>query len=135
MEIQEKKIKVGNFEWFYREMLPPQENNKVPVILLHGLFSQSFSWLEMMPSLAEYGYRAIAPDWLGWGFSDIPEKREFGYKPDNFIEALKDFIETLELEKVSLIIQGFLGTIGIQYALKYPEKNRPFGNIKRTYYY
>ncbi|WP_342597198.1 alpha/beta fold hydrolase [Cyanobacterium aponinum UTEX 3222] len=122
MKIQEKKIKVGNFEWFYREMLPPQENNKVPVILLHGLFSQSFSWLEMMPSLAEYGYRAIAPDWLGWGFSDIPEKREFGYKPDNFIEALKDFIETLELEKVSLIIQGFLGTIGIQYALKYPEK-------------
>lgn len=75
MEIQEKKIKVGNFEWFYREMLPPQENNKVPVILLHGLFSQSFSWLEMMPSLAEYGYRAIAPDWLGWGFSDIPEKK------------------------------------------------------------
>lgn len=122
MKIQENKIKVGNFEWFYREILPNQDNNKVPVILLHGLLSQSFCWVEMMPTLGEYGYRAIAPDWLGWGFSDIPEKREFTYKPEDFIETLKDFIEALKLEKVSLIIQGFLGTIGIQYALKYPEK-------------
>lgn len=122
MTIQEKKIKVGKFEWFYREISPSQESNKSPVVLLHGLFSQSFTWLEIMTKLGEYGYSAIAPDWLGWGFSDKPEKREFGYQPDNFIEGLKDLIEALKIEKVSLIIQGYLGTVGIQYALKYPEK-------------
>lgn len=122
MTIQENKIKVGKFEWFYREVLPNRDSNKIPVILLHGLLSQSFSWRQMMPKLGEYGYHAIAPDWLGWGFSDKPEKGEFTYKYNDFIEALKDFIEALQLEKVSLIIQGFLGTIGIQYALKYSEK-------------
>ncbi len=122
MTINEHKIKVGSSEWFYREVLPTEESNKTPVILLHGLLSQSFSWLEIMPSLGEYGYRGIAPDWLGWGLSHKPDKRDFDYTPSGYINAFKGFIEGLQLEKFSLVIQGFLATVGIQYALRYPDK-------------
>ncbi len=75
-----------------------------------------------MPTLAEYGHRAIAPDWLGWGSSDQPEKNDFEYTPDAFISAFSDFIDKLNTEKISLVVQGFLATVGIQYALRNPEK-------------
>ncbi len=122
MEIQKEKIKVGQFDWFYRQTEPVENSEKIPVVLLHGLFSQSYCWSEIMPSLAEYGYRSIAPDWLGWGLSDKPEKKDFPYTVDSFIEAFSSFIEELNLEKISLVVQGFLATVGIQYALKNSEK-------------
>ncbi|WP_373478998.1 alpha/beta fold hydrolase [Geminocystis sp.] len=120
--IKENKIKIGSLEWYYREILPIKDNNKTPVILLHGLLSQSFCWLEIMPILGEYGYHGIAPDWLGWGLSGKPEQKDFDYTPSSYLKAFTEFIEGLKLEKISLIVQGFLATIGIQYALQYPEK-------------
>jgi haloalkane dehalogenase len=120
--IQENKIKIGSLEWYYREILPIKDNNKTPVILLHGLLSQSFCWLEIMPILGEYGYHGIAPDWLGWGLSGKPEQKDFDYTPSSYLKAFTEFIEGLKLEKISLVVQGFLATIGIQYALQYPEK-------------
>ncbi|BAQ63671.1 alpha/beta fold hydrolase [Geminocystis sp. NIES-3709] len=122
MKSTENKVKVGSLEWFYRENLPCENNDKTPVVLLHGLMSQSFCWLEIMPILAEYGYRSIAPDWLGWGLSDKPDKRDFDYTPSAYITAFKALIEELKLEKISLVVQGFLATVGIQYALQYPDK-------------
>lgn len=122
MKIQENKIKVSSLEWFYREGLPSENSDKTPVVLLHGLMSQSFCWLETMPILAEYGYRSIAPDWLGWGLSEKPDKRDFAYTPSAYLTAFKEFIEELKLEKISLVVQGFLATVGIQYALEYPDK-------------
>ena len=122
MQIKEQNIKVNQLNWFYREVEPAEEIEKPPVILLHGLLSQSYCWLEIMPSLAEFGYRAIAPDWLGWGFSEKPEKRDFAYTPDAFLAAFAEFVEELKLEKISLVVQGFLATVGIQYALQNSDK-------------
>ncbi|MFN7522089.1 MAG: alpha/beta fold hydrolase, partial [Aphanizomenon sp.] len=86
------------------------------------IVSQSYSWRNVIPSLAAQGTRAIAPDWIGYGFSGKPEKQDFAYTPDAFITALAGFVEVLELERFSLVVQGFLGSVGLQYALRYPEK-------------
>lgn len=94
----------------------------IPVLLLHGLVSQSYSWRNIIPSLAAQGTRAIAPDWIGCGFSGKPEKEDFAYTPDEFIEALAGFVEALKLERFSLVVQGFLGSVGLQYALRYADK-------------
>ncbi|HEY9808735.1 MAG TPA: alpha/beta fold hydrolase [Halomicronema sp.] len=122
MAIQQNLIKVGNLEWFYRESNPVGESDKLPVILLHGFPSQSHCWTEVMPVLSQNGFRCIAPDWIGYGLSCKPEKRDFAYTPDAFIEALGGFIKVLEVEKFHLVLQGFLGSVGLQYALRYPEQ-------------
>lgn len=121
-QTQEQRLKVGNLEWFYREAIPFNETDKTPVLLLHGLPAQSYSWREILPALSEQGIRAIAPDWIGSGFSAKPDKRDFPYTPNAFIEALSSFIEALSLNRFSLVVQGFLGTAGLQYALRHPEK-------------
>lgn len=122
MIVTENKIKVGGLDWFYRESVPRSETDLVPVVLLHGLPSQSYSWRQIMPALASQGTRAIAPDWLGFGFSAKPDKREFAYTPDAFIEALAQFLQALKLERFSLVVQGFLGSVGLQYALRHTEQ-------------
>ena len=122
MVISEQSIEVGSLKWFYREAKPIGESDKLPVLLLHGLPSQSYCWSEIMPDLTERGFRAIAPDWIGSGFSAKPDPREFAYTPDAFIEALGDFLKTLEIERFYLVVQGFLGSVGLQYALRHPEQ-------------
>ncbi|MGD2180137.1 alpha/beta fold hydrolase [Lusitaniella coriacea] len=114
----EQSIEVGAWKWFYREAKPETETDKTPVVFLHGIPSQSYSWCEIMPKLAERGMRAIAPDWIGHGFSDKPEKQDFAYTPEAYREALGQFLDALELERVSLVVQGFLASVGIQYALR-----------------
>ncbi|MBD2446574.1 alpha/beta fold hydrolase [Nostoc sp. FACHB-152] len=122
MAVTENKVKVDSLEWFYREAEPIGQSDLLPVILLHGIVSQSYSWRNIMPALASQGTRAIAPDWIGYGFSAMPEKRDFAYTPDAFIQALEGFIQALKIEKFSLVVQGFLGSVGLQYALRHPEK-------------
>jgi pimeloyl-ACP methyl ester carboxylesterase len=120
--ISEKSIEVGSLQWFYREANPVNASDKPPVLLLHGLPSQSYCWCELMPDLAEKGFRAIAPDWIGSGLSAKPDKRDFAYTPDAFIQALGDFLKTLEIERFYLAVQGFLGSVGLQYALRHPDQ-------------
>ena len=122
MSIKEHKITVNSLEWYYREAEPIGRSDLLPVVLLHGIIAQSYSFRNILPALAAQGTRAIAPDWIGYGFSAKPEKRDFAYTPDTFIKALDDFIQTIELEAFSLVVQGFLGSVGLQYALRNPEK-------------
>jgi pimeloyl-ACP methyl ester carboxylesterase len=120
--ITQTSIKVGTLEWFYREAQPVGWENPKTAILLHGLPSQSLTWTGLLPSLAENGMRAIAPDWIGYGNSSKPEPRDFAYTPDALILAFAEMIDALSLDRFSLIVQGFLGTVGIQYAIRYPNR-------------
>jgi pimeloyl-ACP methyl ester carboxylesterase len=63
---------------FYRQAGPPQ----APVVLLlHGFPASSFQYRELIPRLAGK-YRVIAPDLPGFGFTDIPEKRQYKHSFD-----------------------------------------------------
>ncbi|WP_416666429.1 alpha/beta fold hydrolase [Egbenema bharatensis] len=122
MTITEELIEVGSLKWFYRNAEPVNPTDKPPVVLLHGLPSQSYSWRNVLPALAEYGFRAVAPDWIGFGFSSQPDRRDFAYTPDAYVEALAEFLEKLGIDRCSLVVQGFLGSVGLQYALRHPDR-------------
>jgi pimeloyl-ACP methyl ester carboxylesterase len=122
VSITEQTIKVDSLEWFYREASPIGQTDLLPVLLLHGVVSQSYSWRNIIPALGQQGTRAIAPDWIGYGYSAKPEKQDFAYTPDAFITALEKFVQALELQRFSLVVQGFLGSVGLQYALRHPEQ-------------
>ena len=122
MKITDKTVDTGKLEWFYREAVPESPNNKPPILLLHGLPSQSYTWLPILNQLAENGFQAIAPDWIGSGLSDKPEKRDFAYTPQAYLEALTDLINTLNLDCLSIVVQGYLASVGIQYALQNSDR-------------
>ena len=103
-------------------MKPIGQTDLLPVLLLHGIVSQSYSWRNILPALAKQGTRAIAPDWIGYGFHPNLKKETLLTTPDAFITALSGFIQALELQRFSLVVQGFLGSVGLQYALRHPEQ-------------
>jgi len=55
------------------------------------------------------------------GFSAKPERR-ICLHTDAFVTALAEFILALEIERFSLVVQGFLGSVGLQYALRYSDQ-------------
>ncbi len=135
---QENQIEVGKLKWFYRSSDPLNPSDKPPVVLLHGIPAQSYSWRNVMPALAEQGFRSIAPDWIGSGFSAQPDRRDFAYTPDAYVTALGDFLDALAIDRCSLVVQGFVGSVGLQYALRHPNRierlailNTPIGTAAK----
>jgi haloalkane dehalogenase len=122
MAVQEKTLTCGQLEWFYRAVEGDAASNRVPVVLLHGLPATGYSWRGVMLALEERGFGAIAPDWIGFGSSAKPDRRTFAYTPDAYATALETFLNTLGIDRCSLIVQGFIGSVGLQYALRHPDQ-------------
>ncbi len=120
--VDEKLVKVGEFEWFYRESLPDAPIDRTPILFLHGLPSRSYTWSGMLANYTEAGFRTIAPDWLGFGQSEMPERYRFNYSADAYVDALIQFLDTLEIDRVSLVVQGFLGHVGLLLALRHRDR-------------
>ncbi|BAU44451.1 alpha/beta fold hydrolase [Leptolyngbya sp. O-77] len=122
MAVQEKTLTCGQLEWFYRAVEGDAASHRVPVVLLHGLPATGYSWRGVMSALEEQGFGAIAPDWIGFGSSAKPDRRTFAYTPDAYITALETFLAELGIDRCSLIVQGFIGSVGLQYALRHPDQ-------------
>src|SRR3569623_816388 len=67
---------------FYREAGPAD----APVILLlHGFPTSSHMFRNLIPALSDR-YRVIAPDYPGYGQSEMPDRAEFAYTFDRYAE-------------------------------------------------
>lgn len=114
-------VTVENLKWFYRETLPKSDRNQT-IVFLHGIPSTGHSWHKLMEPMTTAGYRCIAPDWIGYGASEQPDRRDFKYTPEAYQAALGAFLDALELESVILVVQGYIGSSGVLYALANPER-------------
>jgi len=122
IEIKEKTIAINDQQWFYRHALARNQTENTPVVLLHGLLAHSYSWRILLQDIAESGFTAYAPDWLGEGASDKPSPQEFSYTPAAYLSALEELLTALDISQFHLVVQGFLGSVGLQYAFRYPEQ-------------
>lgn len=116
--MKEHKLTVDCAEWFYRETLPKGVDRTQTIVCLHGIPTTGHSWRNLMRPLSEAGYRCLAPDWLGCGFSSKPNRRDFDYTPQAYFTALESWLNALELSSVILVVQGYLGAVGVLFALE-----------------
>lgn len=91
-----------------------------PVLCLHGVPTSSFLYRKMIPSLAEKGFRGIAIDFPGFGFSDRPE--DFDYSFRGFSDFLTEVVAALKLEKFHLVVHDAGGPPGFHFAARNREK-------------
>jgi haloalkane dehalogenase len=92
------------------------------VLLLHGEPSWSFLYRTMLPVLAGAGYRAVAPDLVGFGRSDKPARAaDHSYaRHVAWVRALA--FDALALGDVVLVGQDWGGLIGLRLAAEHPER-------------
>jgi haloalkane dehalogenase len=92
-----------------------------PVLLLHGEPSWSYLYRKMIPVLTSAGHRAVAPDFVGFGRSDKPVRRE-DYTYQRHVDWTRAFLETLDLRDITLVCQDWGGLIGLRLAAEHPDR-------------
>lgn len=92
-----------------------------PILLLHGEPSWSFLYRKLIPPLAAAGFRAVAPDLIGFGRSDKPaRRREYTYA--RHVGWMRAFVEALDLREITLVCQDWGGLIGLRLAAEHGER-------------
>ena len=95
-------------------------DSRAPVLLLiHGFLSSTMVWSKVFLEFASAGYRVIAPDLLGYGYSDKP--RDFDYTIESQSRMIAGLLERLGIDHAILIGSSFGGAIAATVALNQPE--------------
>ena len=112
---------VRGLKLFYREA---GSRDSPTVVLLHGFPSSSHMFRDLIPQLADR-LHVIAPDYVGFGYSDAPSARDFEYTFDNLAAHVEDLLfKNLGLKQFSIYVQDYGAPIGYRIASKHPDAIR-----------
>jgi pimeloyl-ACP methyl ester carboxylesterase len=91
-----------------------------PVILIHGFTASTFVWKDVLLPLADAGFRVIAPDLLGYGYSEKPRHGE--YTIDAQARMILGLMDQLGIERAVLAGSSYGGAVAATCALDHPER-------------
>lgn len=111
-------VQINGYRMHYVEQGSPDEK---PVLMLHGLPTWSYLYRKMIPIVAEAGHRVIAPDLIGFGRSDKPKSIDT-HSYAFHVEAMTRFIEALDLQDITLVVQDWGSLIGLRVAAENPQR-------------
>lgn len=89
------------------------------ILFVHGTPSWSFDYRKIIKNLKS-NYRCIAIDHIGFGLSDKPEL--YDYSTQNHSKTLEKLVAEKQLQNITLVVHDFGGPIGLNFAIKNPEK-------------
>ena len=95
-----------------------QKGKKIPIICLHGLSGNLYSWDVIAPFLNSKGYSMYAYDLRGRGSSSKP-KSTYGFS--NHLEDLSQILEFYKLKKVILLGHSFGAMLAARFTILFPE--------------
>lgn len=110
-------------DWKSLRMHFLDEGRGAPVLMLHGEPTWSYLYRKMVPPLVAAGYRAIAPDYIGFGKSDKVTDDNW-YVAERHVESIRALIESLDLSDITLVVADWGGPIGLRQAIDMPERFR-----------
>jgi pimeloyl-ACP methyl ester carboxylesterase len=105
-----KMVTVDGLSIFYREAGDPA-NPKI--VLLHGFPSSSHQYRNLMSTLADH-FHVVAPDYPGFGNSDLPNPDKFNYTFDRLSEVIEDFLKTIGFMHFGLYMYDYGGPVGFR---------------------
>lgn len=110
--MRQEFITVNNYRI---RLLEDGTSNSKHIILLHGIGAAAERWAKVIPLLAK-DYHVIAPDIIGFGYSDKPD---VNYTMGFFTSFVRDLALTLEIRRFSLIGSSLGGQIAAEFAIAY----------------
>jgi len=108
----------GKLRVHYVDEGPP---DAPPVLMLHGEPSWSYLYRKMVPVIVDAGYRAIAPDLVGFGRSDKPTNRE-DYTYQRHVDWMRELLEAIDLRDATFVGQDWGGLIGLRLVAEHPDR-------------
>lgn len=115
--IHYRTAKVDGIGLFYREA----GAEEAPVVLLlHGFPTSSHMFRNLIPALADR-YRVIAPDYPGYGNSDMPSRDSFTYSFDRFADLVAGLLAQLGVDRYAMYVMDYGAPVGWRLALRRPQ--------------
>ena len=115
--VEYSTIKVDGLNIAFREAGDPA-NPKI--VLLHGFPSSSHQYRNLLPALADK-FHVIAPDYPGFGNSDMPDPATYSYTFDKLSEVIEAFLKLKGFDHYGLFVQDYGGPVGFRIVGRHPE--------------
>ncbi|PWT92276.1 MAG: alpha/beta hydrolase [Proteobacteria bacterium] len=109
---------IDGVRMFYREAGPV---DGPVVLLLHGFPTSSHMFRNLMPLLADK-YRVIAPDYPGFGQSDVPDHQKFVYSFGHYADMVDALLGQIGTRRYAMYVMDYGAPVGYRLALKHPER-------------
>ncbi|HUJ29605.1 MAG TPA: alpha/beta hydrolase [Myxococcales bacterium] len=103
----------------YLDVKPEQPNGRT-VVLLHGKNFCAGTWEATIRALAAAGYRAIAPDQVGFCKSSKPAAYQYSFH--QLAANTRALLDKLGVARMTLLAHSTGGMIAVRYALLHPEQ-------------
>ncbi len=92
-----------------------------PVLFIHGNVSSATYWEDLMLALAGHGYRCLAPDLRGYGWTEAkPTDATRGYR--DWVDDLAELLAALDLQQCHLVGWALGGGVVTRYLIDHPEQ-------------
>jgi pimeloyl-ACP methyl ester carboxylesterase len=108
--VYHKTATVDGHSIFYREAGSP---DSAKVVLLHGFPASSHQYRNLIPALADR-FHVIAPDYLGFGNSAMPDPAEFSNTFDKLSAIVESFLQQQGFDHFGLYVQDYRGPVGFR---------------------
>ena len=118
LSMKYEKINVNGLDVFFRECGDPE---KPVFLLLHGFPSSSHMYRNLMPLLEDH-FHVLAPDLIGFGQSEAPDRATFSYTFENLTEYVDGFLAAKGIDRFYMYVFDYGAPIGFRLALRHPEK-------------
>lgn len=103
---------------FYREAGP---QDAPVVLLLHGFPTSSHMFRHLIPQLADR-YHVVAPDYPGYGQSDMPDPSEYAYTFDAFGEVVEKLLAQMKIARFAMYVMDYGAPVGWRLFLNGPSR-------------
>ncbi len=108
---------VDGLSVFYREA---GDRGLPTIVLLGGFPSSSHMFRTLMP-LLEHRFHLIAPDYPGFGNTDLPDPAGFAYTFDHLATITEQLLVDLGVTRVGWYLQDYGGPIGNRILARHPD--------------
>jgi pimeloyl-ACP methyl ester carboxylesterase len=95
------------------------DSSAQPLLLIHGFAASNLVWSKVLLQLSEAGFRVIAPDLLGYGYSGKP--RHLDYTIASQAKMVIGLLEQLGIARVCVVGSSYGGAVAATIALDHPE--------------
>lgn len=102
----------------YREAGDPANPT---VLLLHGFPTSSHMFRDLIPELAEK-YHVIAPDYPGFGASDMPDATDYEYSFANTAAIMTELLNLKNVDDYAVYLMDYGAPVGFRMFAEDPER-------------
>ena len=117
-EVAHHRMEIDGVSIAWREAGDPA---KPAVLLLHGFPTSSHMFRNLIPALSA-DYHVIAPDYPGFGASDMPPAEEYDYSFDNFAGLMMDLLEARGVDRYAVYLMDYGAPVGFRMFARAPER-------------